>query len=78
MELSEKEKEFMVGLETLTRKTGIEIGGCGCCNSPFLAEAEITSEESGYSCQDSGDITWVDPSDKFDWEQYSKSIVKGE
>ena len=76
MELNEKEKEFLIGLERLTRKTGIEIGGCGCCGSPFLLEAKITSEKSGYAYRCFSDVTWVDPSDKYDWKEYSKKIVK--
>jgi len=31
-----KLKEFLVELSALTIKYHIEIGGCGCCGSPFL------------------------------------------
>ena len=77
MELKDNEKEFLIGLEALTRKTGIAIGGCGCCGSPFLFDAEINSDKSGYAYGGFSDIvTWVDPSDKYDWEKYSDLIIK--
>ena len=69
-----KEREFLIGLEKLTRVTGIMIGGCGCCGSPFLEEAKITDERSGYIWE--GQVIWVDPSDEYDWKKYSKYIVK--
>ena len=28
--------EFLKGLSKLTRRYKIAIGGCGCCDSPFL------------------------------------------
>lgn len=31
-------KAFLEELSALTRKHRIEIGGCGCCGSPFLME----------------------------------------
>jgi len=71
---TEAEKKFIIGLEKLTRETGIAIGGCGCCGSPFLFKADITSEESGYS--NYVEITWTDPTDKIFWNQYAKYIVK--
>lgn len=74
--LNEKEVLFLIGLEKLTRDTGIEIAGCGCCSSPFLDEAKITSKDSGYSCENSGRVIWIDPSDEYDWEEFSGSIVK--
>jgi len=79
---NEKEREFLIGLEQLTRKTGIAIGGCGCCGSPFLLEAEITSDKSGYGRRTKSDATsdadyigWIDPTD-YDWEDYSQNIIK--
>jgi len=73
-ELSEKEKAFLVGLEKLTQETGIKISGCGCCGSPFLDEAKITSDNSGYGIGYAGEILWIDKSDKYDWDNFSKSI----
>ena len=75
-ELNEKEKMFLIGLEKLTRETGIQIGGCGCCGSPFLYEDNITSEKSGYGIGYADNIAWIDPSDEDDWENFNKSIVK--
>ena len=73
--LNENERAFLIGLEKLTRETGIEIAGCGCCGSPFLLEADITDTRSGYGMLD-GQVEWIDPSDDYDWEKYSKFIVK--
>lgn len=75
-ELSKNKINFLIGLEKLTRETGISIGGCGCCASPFLIDAEITSEKSGYGVSYAGEISWIDPSDDYDWEKFSKGIVK--
>ncbi len=82
MDLSEKEKEFLVGLEKLTRQTGVVIAGCGCCSSPFLVkDTEITSDKSGYAYGGfsevlAQDVCWVDPSDEYEWERWSHLIVK--
>ncbi len=35
--MTPEQKTFMDGLLKLTRETGLIIGGCGCCNSPWLA-----------------------------------------
>lgn len=74
--LTEDKKKFLVGLEKLTRETGIKIYGCGCCGSPDIIEVKITSDKSGYGIGYAGEISWIDPSDKDDWEDYSKTIIK--
>lgn len=33
---SERIKLFMDGLSELSRQTGVEVTGCGCCDSPYL------------------------------------------
>jgi hypothetical protein len=39
MTTAEKFEKFREGLERLSRKTGVVIGGCGCCGwSPALFE----------------------------------------
>lgn len=51
MTTAEKFEEFREGLERLSRRTGVVIGGCGCCGwSPALFEisAEENSLEKGY------------------------------
>ena len=73
----EKYRQFIIGLEKLTRETGIEIAGCGCCGSPFLDQATITSPESGYKTSNSYDeVEWIDPSDIHDWENHRAGIIK--
>lgn len=75
--MNENIKAFLIGLEKLTRETGVEIRGCGCCGSPFLINAKITSDESGYAVDGDGEcVQWIDPSDVFDWKEKSREIVK--
>lgn len=54
-------KKFLVGLEKLTRETGIEIAGCGCCDSPFLSVIQKdAAPEDGYkSSRDGGCVSWT-------------------
>ena len=77
-ELSEDEKRFLIGLEDLTRRTGIVIGGCGCCDSPFLSKVDSLPIEAGYGCLRGGsdEVHWISPSNKFCWEKYSEAVVK--
>jgi len=62
--LSEKEKQFIVGLEKLTRETGITINAesYDVCDLDLVGAA-ITSDESGYGFDNNG-LAWLDPSDK--------------
>ena len=73
--LNENERAFLIGLEKLTRETGIKVRGCGCCGSPFLLEADITDTRSGYGLV-FGQVAWFDPSYDEGWEKYSEFIVK--
>lgn len=74
--MDEKEKQFLIGLEKLTRETGVAIGGCGCCGSPFLHPAmpEELVGEAGYAYVDK--VEWISPYDKYDWEKNAANIVK--
>jgi Fe-S oxidoreductase len=77
-----KQDDFIRELETLTRKYGITIGGCGCCGSPFLdtlKEAEAVPE-AGYAIDlvndEPGDeLRWVFPGD-FYWDHHNKRPIK--
>jgi hypothetical protein len=78
-EISEKEKQFIIGLEKLSRKTGVIVEGCGCCGSPSLRTLDISDmpPEAGYAfgagmCE----VAWLSPSDKAVWENYSEDLVK--
>ena len=74
--LNEKEKEFLIGLTKLTRDTGIAIGGCGCCGSPFLVEANKPQDKkSGYGSDSASNIKWLYPGCVY-YDEKSKTIVK--
>ena len=79
-ERQQKEREFLIGLTELTRKTGIEICGCGCCGSPTLNAAEgLGRPESGYaqcSGQCDSEVKWVSRCDEWDWERHAAEIVR--
>lgn len=66
--------QFLAGLAELTRKTGVIIGGCGCCGSPHLRVATELAPEAGYGF--AGGVHWISPDDDYDWEEYSASIVR--
>ena len=36
--MKSKLDKFLEELSVLTKKYGIEIGGCGCCGSPYLVD----------------------------------------
>ena len=55
--IDEQIKKFLVGLEKLTRETGVVVKGCGCCGSPWLqklnntiySDVDVLNPEAGYS-----------------------------
>lgn len=55
-----KQEEFIKGLKKLTLKTGIVIGGCGCCGSPFLRELAEVEKNGNYDFDSIGNdkVTW--------------------
>lgn len=79
-ELDKYERAFMLGLEKLTRDTGVCIAGCGCCGSPFLGR--IGNEESrdnpaaGYGFGYADELLWIDPEDYYNWEKFGHTIVR--
>lgn len=77
--MKDNEHEFLVGLTELTKKTGIAIGGCGCCGSPYLSEVEIGPND-GYKIDSDDDfiqnIAWMSEADnKIYFEKYKSNIV---
>lgn len=76
--MNDKEKAFLIGLEKLTRETGITIGGCSCCGSPFLRELKESEsgEIAGYGFGYAEEVTWLSPSDEYGWEKFRASIIK--
>lgn len=45
--MTDNEIKFLIGLEKLTKQTGVKIGGCGCCGSPWYEEIE-NADKGGY------------------------------
>lgn len=81
-QLTDAELVFILGLEKLTRETGVAIAGCGCCDSPSLCDVtpDQLAPESGYGCdRDGGNVNWYsfDPKMPHRWEDDRKLIVKG-
>lgn len=50
----EKIDAFLVDLTQLTKKYGIVIHGCGCCDSPSLHAIEDDQQDCSYQYQDEG------------------------
>lgn len=74
------EDQFLLGLRELTLKTGVSIGGCNCCGSPFLLQLkpEQMTDACGYASTRPRyeSVTWVDPTDQYSWEHHAKDIMK--
>ena len=69
--LTDAEKEFMRGLDELTRKTGVCVYGCGCCSSPSLysLDGAETEETFGYFWGSAGELKWasIDEAKKYNY-----------
>ena len=49
----QRQQEFLKALSFLTRRYKLQIGGCGCCGSPWLYDdPKITGGH--YECQEDG------------------------
>lgn len=59
-------KDFVVELEALTKKYGVRIGGCGCCDSPWLSANGVTArgeygfDGAWFGCQ----LMWYEPEEE--------------
>jgi hypothetical protein len=58
-------KEFLDGLTELSLKTGVTIGGCGCCGSPYTTNESIKGKYS-YNIID-------DDVEDVCWDEYKES-----
>ena len=45
--MTENQQKFIDGLNKLTQETGLTIGSCGCCFSPWLYPIEDEQEPDG-------------------------------
>ena len=66
--MDDKLKQFMVGLDKLSRETGYIIGGCGCCESPWInkEDPENITSDAGY-CAINANIANNDHFDTVSW-----------
>lgn len=79
MKTEEQRKvDFLLGLAKLTRETGVFITGCGCCGSPDLVTLGpfVEDKGAGYGYGYAGEVTWISPNDKYDWDKYKDTIPK--
>lgn len=62
--MEEKELLFVKELTELSKKYGVYISGCGCCDSPYLTNEKQWCTE--------GELQWNNETDEYVW----KSSVK--
>ena len=76
--MTDNEQLFLIGLERLSRETGVKVQGCGCCSSLYLFEFDDDelSSESGYGFSSAGEVCWISKNDLYEWGLHSESIVK--
>jgi hypothetical protein len=76
MNTETSEEQFLIGLRELTLKTGIAIGGCGCCGSPYLLVLEPVemTDLAGYA--HTSEVRWISPADELRWKNYAKDIKR--
>lgn len=63
----EQIKDFVKGLTQLSTETGVVVGGCGCCSSPYLIplgeDTGFKAKPGGkYVSQGDGDVEWKNES----------------
>ena len=66
--LSAKRRAFVLELRDLTMRHGVAVGGCGCCESPFLLDVDTSDERAGYgiASRTGGQLTWLEAGESFD------------
>lgn len=70
---SQKQEAFLTELTALSHKYGVRIGGCGCCDSPYLVPVEGGKEEYRYSVYaNDGQLGLRSPKDIEDQEWWNK------
>jgi hypothetical protein len=79
--ITEKQRQFIVGLEKLTRETGICIDISSYDYCAELVDADTSCSDSGYFYDIlEKSLFWIDPSENRmptgSWEKYKKGIVK--
>ena len=51
-------EEFLTELSALSRRYGIVIGGCGCCESPWLESFEGDLHGCYYTTEGDSQLKW--------------------
>jgi len=76
VELNENEKKFIIGLERLTRETGITFFAQSYDRVDLsLYQANTESVEAGYGFVDN-ELMWIEPSDDGFWKRNNGAIIK--
>ncbi len=52
---------FLQELSELTKKYGLAIGGCGCCDSPWVEETNTSERDFVFT-----DLRWNDAEKKYE------------
>lgn len=77
-QLTPEELEFLIGLTELSKRTGVAIGGCGCCGSPSLENISEGNARivGGYILDyyDGDRLTWIDPTNN-KWDHNHEHII---
>ena len=73
--MTDAEQAFLNDLTELTKKHKIEIGGCGCCGSPWLTAKEDIHQHGRYIINKSytQQVVFVEPDDYY-WKQNGVTI----
>lgn len=56
--MAQRLPSFLEALTKLSQEHGVQIGGCGCCGSPFLSLISDDQRNGHYTHHDGDDLSW--------------------